>query len=75
MKRRCTRVRDLRVISQNRIISELSQGVRIGSSLRAESNLALISEIQLECVEEALRHQSRIEPMKEELNQSEKSKV
>ena len=54
IKRRYTGVRDLRVVSQNQIISELSQGVRTRSSLRIESNLTLISKIQLESIDEAL---------------------
>ena len=42
IKRRYTGVRDLRAVSQNQIIGELSQGVRTRSSLKTESNLALI---------------------------------
>ena len=68
-------MRDLRVISQNQIIGEPSQGIRTRSSLRSESNLALISEIQPESIDEALTDQNWIEAMKEELSQFEKSKV
>ena len=58
IKRRYTGARDLRAVSQNQIIGEPSQGIRTRSSLRIESNLALISEIQPECVDEALQDQS-----------------
>ena len=75
IKRRYTSARDLRVVSQNQIIGELSHGIRTRSSLIIESYLALISEIQPKCVDEALQDQSWIEAMKEELNQFEKSKV
>ena len=75
IKRIYTGARDLRVISQNQIIGEHSQGVRTGSFLRTKSNLALISEIQLESADKALQDQSWIDAMKEELNQFEKSKV
>ena len=54
IKRRYTEVRDSRAISQDQIIGEPSQGVKTRSSLITESNLALISEIQSECVDEAL---------------------
>ena len=37
--------------------------------------MALISEIQPECIDEALQDQSWIDAMQEELNQFEKSKV
>ena len=73
IKRRYTGVRDMRVVSQNQIIGEPSQGVRTRFSFRIESNLPLISEFQLECVDEALQDQSWV-AMKEELNQFEKSK-
>ena len=42
IKRRYTKIRDLQAVSQNHIISEPSQGVRIKSSLKIESNSALI---------------------------------
>ena len=58
IKRRYTRTRNSRVVSQNQIIGEPSQGVKTRSSLRIESNIALISEIQPECVDEALQDQS-----------------
>ena len=54
-KRWYTGVRDLRVVSQNKIIGEPSQGIKTRSSLRTNSNLAIISEIQLESVDEALQ--------------------
>ena len=63
------------MFSQNQIVGEPSQGIRTASSLRTKSNLALISEIQLESVGEALQDQSWIEAMKEELSQFEKNKV
>ena len=75
LKRRYTGVRDLRAVSQNQIIGEPSQGIRTRSSLKSESNLALISEIQPESIDEALSDQYWIEAMKEELSQLEKSKV
>ena len=65
----------MRVVSQNQVISEPSQGVKTRSSFKLESNMALISEIQPECVDEALQDQSWVEVMEEELNQFEKSKV
>ena len=74
-KKRYSGVRDLRAVSQNQIIGEPSQGVRTRSSLRSESNLALISEIQPESTVEALQDQFWIEAMKEELTQFEKNKV
>ena len=64
----------MRAVSQNQI-SEPSQGIKTRSSLSGESNLALISEIQPESIDEALMDQNWIEAMKEELNQFEKSKV
>ena len=73
LKRRYTSVRDLRAVSQNQIIGEPSQGIRTRSSLRSESNLALISEIQPESIDEALSDQYWIEAMKDELSQFEKS--
>ena len=75
IKRRYTGAKDLRVISQNQIIGEPTQGVRTRSSLRIESNMALILEIKPESVDEALQDQSWIDAMEEELNQFEKSKV
>ena len=42
IKRRYTRIRNLRTVSQNQIIGEHSHGVRTRSSLKTESNLALI---------------------------------
>ena len=74
-KRRYTGIRDLRAVSQNQIIGEPSQGIRTRSSFRTKSNMALISEIQPECIDEALQDQSWIEAMQEELNQFEKCKV
>ena len=70
IKRRYTGARDLRAVSQKWIVGEPSQGIRTRSSLRTESNLALISEIQPESVDKALQDQSWVEEMKEELNQS-----
>ena len=58
IKRRYIRARNLRVVSQNQIIGESSQGVRTRSSLRMESNLALISKVQPECFDEALQDES-----------------
>ena len=58
-------MRDLRVVSQNQIIGEPSQGVRTRSSFRSECNMALILEIQLEFVDEAFQDQSWIEAMQE----------
>ena len=55
IKRRYTSVRDLRAIFPNQIIGEPSPGVRTKSSLRTESNLALILEVQPECIDEALQ--------------------
>ena len=46
------------MFSQNQIVGEPSQGIRTASSLRTKSNLALISEIQLESVDEALQDQT-----------------
>ena len=63
IKRRYTGARDLRAISQSQIIGEPSQGVRTKSSLKIESNMALISEFQPECVDEALQDQSWIDAM------------
>ena len=74
MRRRYIGVRDFRAISQNQVISELSQGVRTRSSFRIESNMALISKIQPECIDEALQDRSWIDVMQEELNQFKKSK-
>ena len=65
----------MRAISQNQIIGEPSQGIKTRSSFRTKSNMDLISEIQPECIDEALQDQSCIEAMQEELNQVEKSKV
>ena len=65
----------MRAVFENEILGKLSQGIKTRSSLRIESNLPLIFEIQLESVIEALQDQSYIEAMKEELNQFEKSKV
>ena len=53
-KRRYTSARDLKVISRNQVIGEPYQGVRTRSSLITKSNIALISEIQPEYVDEAL---------------------
>ena len=75
IKRRYTYVRDLRVVSQNQVIGDLSQGVRTISLFRTESNMGLISEIQPECIDKALQDQSWMEAMKEKLNQFQKSKV
>ena len=58
LKWRYTGIRDLRAISQNQIIGEPSQGVRIRSSLRSESNHACIFEIQPENIDEALTDQN-----------------
>ena len=75
IKRRYIGARDLRAISQNQIINELSQGIITRSFFRIELNMALICEIQPEYIDEALQDQSWIEAMQEELNQLEKSKV
>ena len=75
MKRRCNSARDLKVVSQNQVISEHSQEVRTRSSFRIESNMALIFELQPECVNEALQDPSWIDTMQEKLNQFRKSKV
>ena len=53
-KKKYSGVRDLRVVSQNQIIGEPSQGVRTRSSLRSESNLALISETQIESTDKTM---------------------
>ena len=58
IKRRYIEAKDLRTVSQNQIIGESSQGVKTRSFLRTKSNLALILEIQLEGVDEALQDQS-----------------
>ena len=55
IKRRYIGARDLRAVSENQVIGEPSQGNRTRSSFRLESNMALISEIQPECVDEALQ--------------------
>ena len=47
IKRRYTGARDLRVVSQNQKLGEPSQRIRTRSSIRIESNLALISEIKM----------------------------
>ena len=60
IKRIYTSARDLRAISQNQIISQPSQGFRTRSSFKIESNMALISEIQPECIDKALRDKSWI---------------
>ena len=57
-KRWYTGARDLRAVSQNQIIGEPSQGIRTRSSLRTESNLALISKIQPKSVDKAWQDQS-----------------
>ena len=75
LKRRYTGVRDLRAVSQNQIIGEPSQGIRTRFSLKSESNLALISEIKLENIDEALSDQYWIEAMKEEISQFENNKI
>ena len=67
-KKRCIGVRDLRVVPQNQIIGEPSQGIRTKSSFRVESYIALISKIQSKCIDEALQDQSWIEAIQEELN-------
>ena len=55
IKRRYTGGKDLRVVFQNQIIGEPYQGIRTRSSLKTESNLAFISEIQPESVDETLQ--------------------
>ena len=67
-KKRCIGVRDLRVVPQNQIIGEPSQGIRTKSSFRVESYIALISKIQSKCIDEDLQDQSWIEAIQEELN-------
>ena len=66
MRKRYTRGRDLIVMSQNQVIGEPSQGVKIKSSFRTKSKLALIFEIQPECIDEALQDLSWIDAMQEE---------
>ena len=56
-------------------IWELSLKIKSLVKLRTESNLALISKIQPESVDEALQDQSWIDAMQEELDQFEKSRV
>ena len=68
IKRKYTGARDLRAVSQKEILGEPYQGIRTKSSLRTESNLALISESQPKSIDEALLDQSWIEAIKEELN-------
>ena len=58
IKKRYTNVRDLKAISQNQIIGKPYQGIRTKSSFRSKSNMALVSEIQLECIDEVFHDQS-----------------
>ena len=58
MKRICTGTRDLRVVSQNQVISEPSKGVRTRSSFKIESNMALIFKIHPKYIDEVLQDQS-----------------
>ena len=63
MRRRYIGARDLRVVSQNQVIGEPSKGVRTNHPLEQNQNMALIYEIQPECIDEALQDQSWIDAM------------
>ena len=62
--RRYIGARDLKVVSPNQVIGKLSQAIRTRSSFRTKSNMALISEIQPEYIDEALQDERWIEPCK-----------